>query len=213
MFNTKTFNDFIITNNVIRLFENPLTLKSGRLSHLYVNWRHISNDVLLCEQTAQFIIDFCNLKSIDVNCFFGVPEGATKLGILTQYLWVKQQQSPTTHLSMGRAKPKDHGSPSDRYFIGEPNGNIVVIEDVITTGQSLFNTIDQLQTLKKNIVACISLTNREPKETPESVHEQLSQRNIPYYTLSYANNLLKELSKTLSSNQKKLVTKELNLLR
>ena len=212
MFNSTSFNEFIITNNVIRLFNDPLTLKSGTLSHLYINWRHISNNVLLCEQTAQFIIDFCNYKSINVNCFFGVPEGATKLGILTQYLWAKQHQDTNTQLSMGRAKPKDHGSPTDRYFIGEPTGNIVVLEDVITTGQSLINTVDQLQTLKKNIVACISLTNREPKETQKSVHEQLSQRNIPYYTLSYAKNLLKELSKKITNNQKKLVTKELNLL-
>ena len=36
---------------------------------------------------------------------------------------------------MGRAKPKQHGSPEDKYFVGEPNGKIVVLEDVTTTGK------------------------------------------------------------------------------
>ena len=113
---------------------------------------------------------------------------------------------------MGRAKPKDHGNPTDRYFIGEPTGNIIVLEDVITTGQSLFKTIDQLQAMNKHIVACISLTNREPKQTKTSVSEQLQQRNIPYHTLSHAKNLLQELAPTIPDNQQALIAQELNLL-
>ena len=212
MFNSHAFNQFIINNKVVRLFDTPLTLKSGTSSHLYINWRHIANNVLLCEQTAQFIIDYCIEQSLPVDCFYGVPEGATKLGVLTQYIWTKNHRPTSTLLAMGRAKPKDHGNPTDRYFIGEPAGNIIVLEDVITTGQSLFKTIDQLQAMNKHIVACISLTNREPKQTKTSVNEQLQQRNIPYHTLSHAKNLLQELAPTIPDNQQALIAQELNLL-
>ena len=108
MFNQTNFNNFIIKNKIISLAEKPFTLKSGQESHLYINWRNISNDVALLETCAHYIIEFCETHNLNPDCFYGVPEGATKIGILTQYLWSKKQGcSPGSHrLSMGRVKPK-----------------------------------------------------------------------------------------------------------
>ena len=210
MFNSTLFNQFIIDNHVIGIHDNPITLKSGKKSHLYINWRHISNNSLLLEQSAHFVINFCNHHNLTPDCFYGVPEGATKLGILTQYIFNKTYAN-NQQLCMGRAKPKEHGSPTDKFFIGEPTGKIIILEDVITTGQSLFNTVDQLQALNKDILACISLTNREPNSTKNVVENQLKQRNIKYYTLSDAKTLLTQL-KNQTPEKSKLINLELNQL-
>ena len=201
MFNQETFNNFIISQKIITLSEKPFTLKSGQESHLYINWRHITNDVALLEECAHYIIKFCETNNLNPDCFYGVPEGATKIGLLTQYLWAKKQGcSPGSHLlSLGRVKPKEHGSPSDKFFIGEPQGNIILLEDVTTTGQSMLQTLDQLQSLNKTIVACIGLTNREPSNVTKTIAQKVSARNVPYYALSSAKQLLTTLTSTESS--------------
>ena len=45
-FSQAEFNDFILRNKVIGFFEEPITLKSGRISNWYVNlrrrtWAHV----------------------------------------------------------------------------------------------------------------------------------------------------------------------------
>ncbi len=57
--------------------------------------------------------------------FTGVPEGATKLGVLASYIWAKGSSDfkpGRFPLPMGRAKPKEHGVPEDRFFVGALGG-------------------------------------------------------------------------------------------
>jgi orotidine-5'-phosphate decarboxylase len=133
-------------------------------------------------------------KNLNIDTFYGVPEGATKIGVLTQFKWAKQNPnfSEKTHvLAMGRAKPKDHGAAKDKYFVGMPQGNVVVIEDVTTTGGSLINTIDSLQEAQINISAVISLTNRmEKRDDGKSVKQAVEEKGVHFYNMSSALNLL-----------------------
>ncbi|RAP25936.1 hypothetical protein DID74_02650 [Candidatus Marinamargulisbacteria bacterium SCGC AG-333-B06] len=211
MFNQTDFNNFIIKNKIISLSEKAFTLKSGQKSHLYINWRDITNDVALLETCAHYIIKFCETHTLKPDCFYGVPEGATKIGILTQYLWSKKQGcSPGSHkLSMGRVKPKEHGSPSDRFFVGEPEGNIILIEDVTTTGQSMLKTLDQLQALNKKVIACLGLTNRESKQLNKTIANEVADRNTTYIYLSQAKELLVNIT---SEKNSKLIQQELENL-
>ena len=106
------FYDFIIKNNVVGFFNEPITLKSGRKSYWYVNWRNIAEDVYLLDKASNFLLLFVKYLNLEPNCFYGVPEGATKLGVITQYKWAfndKNIQPGKYILSMGRGKPKDHG--------------------------------------------------------------------------------------------------------
>ena len=216
MFNQDSFNQFILQNNVIGFFETPITLKSGKNSHFYVNWRNVASDVYLIDQCANYLITYCEEHHLTPNCFYGVPEGATKLGIITQYKWAQKHQCSTgTHLlSMGRAKPKEHGDAKDKYFVGEPQGNIILLEDVTTTGDSMLNTLDQLCDMNKNVIACIGLTNRQSKYESHTVTEKVAQRNIPYFALSQAKELLQEklTSSTLTDATKKEIQNEINTL-
>ena len=148
-FNQQKFNQFILENNVIGFFEEPITLKSGRLSFWYVNWRNVAQDVFLLDKLTDLVINFVEDLNLKPDCFYGVPEGATKLGILTQYKWAKKSSNfgLASHiLPMGRGKPKDHGDLKDRFFVGMPRGETVILEDVTTTGSSLLETIEKLKT-------------------------------------------------------------------
>ena len=42
IFNQETFDNFILKSDIIGFFKDPITTKSGRLSHWYVNWRNVA---------------------------------------------------------------------------------------------------------------------------------------------------------------------------
>jgi len=194
VFSKEEFNKFILENNVVGFFEKPITLKSGRESHWYVNWRTVSEDVYLTDKLTDFIISFVKKQKLNPDCFYGVPEGATKLAIITQFKWAKKQKdyAPGRYaLPMGRGKPKEHGDPKDKFFLGMPKGKTVVIEDVTTSGSSLISTIETLRKANVDISAAMSLTNRlEKRDDGRTVEEAMSEIGVRYMTLSDATEIL-----------------------
>ncbi|MEZ4749669.1 MAG: hypothetical protein R3B54_03285 [Bdellovibrionota bacterium] len=217
-FDPAVFEDFILEEKVAGFFDKPITLKSGRQSHWYVNWRSVTNDAFLLDKLCDFILDFVESRALAVDCFYGVPEGATKTGLLAQYKWAKRQENfaKGSHvLAMGRAKAKLHGDPKDRYFVGQPKGRTVVVEDVTTTGGSLIETMDQLLEAGVQVVAVLGLTNRGEKPVNaadgDSVADRIAKRfgkELPYYALSDAHSLLPRLAGRLKPSAEVLAALE-----
>lgn len=191
------FNNFIIKNRVIGFFDEPITLKSGRKSYWYVNWRTVAEDVFLLNMVSDYLLLFIKHLNLIPDCFYGVPEGATKLGIITQYKWAFKDKkiNPGMYtLSMGRGKPKDHGELKDRFFLGLPKGNVILVEDTTTTGGSMLQTIDNLTKFNVKIIAAIGLTNRnEIRDDGFTVGEALNNKGVQYYSMSNAIELLPKL--------------------
>jgi len=201
----ENFYQFIIGNQIVGFFKEPLKLKSGRHSYWYINWRNVAEDVYSLDKLSNYVIGFVNSLGLEPDCFYGVPEGATKLGIITQYKWAKNSTNygQNTHiLSMGRARPKEHGDPKDKLFLGIPKGNVVVLEDVTTTGGSLLETIDKLNEIQVNIIAAIGITNRnELREDKKSVEEAVREKGVPYYAMSNALELLPRIFNILKPGE------------
>lgn len=194
-FNRSSFISFLLDNRVVGFFEKPITLKSGRKSHWYCNWRTVSNDAFLMDQLSDFLIEYVEDAGLEPDVFFGVAEGATKLGVLSTFKWAKGMKgfSKGSHsLPMGRGKPKEHGDPKDRYFVGEPRGRVVVVEDVTTTGGSLITALKGLAEAGcANVVAAIGLTNRqELRDDGTSVADAISKMGVRYLALSSAEEFL-----------------------
>ena len=194
----KEFHEFIINNNVIGFFKEPIKLKSNRLSHFYINWRKISENVMLIDKLTDYIISFVESLNLKPDCFYGVPEGASKIGIITQFKWAQKQKNYYTGtyiLPMGRGKPKDHGEPKDRFFLGMPQGKVIIIEDVTTTGGSLITSIQNLKAIKVDIIAAIGITNRdELRDDGRSVEEVIREEDVNYFAMSNAVDLLPTLT-------------------
>lgn len=197
-FNLDQFHNFIVQNNIVKFSDTPFTLKSGQQSNVYVNWRIATEDVFSTDQLSDFLLSYLADKNLAADCVIGVPEGATKLGIITSFKMAKHSsdyQSGSHVLAMGRGKPKAHGDIKDSHFIGLPiNKKVVVIEDVTTTGTSLREFIGKLKEAGVDVIAAITLTNRHPnkKELNESFDGL-----CPLYAMSELENIIPLL------NQKK----------
>lgn len=188
------FIEFIINNKVIGFPEEPIKLKSGRSSCFYVNWRTIAEDVFLLDKLTDYLISFTKYLKLEPNCFYGVPEGASKLGIITQFKWARSHKDykiGAFPMSMGRGKPKNHGDSKDKFFLGYPKGNIIILEDVSTTGQSLIKSVNLLKNLNINILSVIALTNREEISDDGNYFEDtLKEMGIKYNSMSNVPNIL-----------------------
>ena len=200
-FNQKEFDEFIIEQDVVGFFEKPIRLKSGRLANWYVNWRSASEDVYLFDKLTDYVIAFVGDLNLKPDCFCGVPEGATKLSLITQFKWAKVQPNyglGVYPLVMARGKVKNHGDPKDKYFIGTPKGRTIIIEDVTTTGESLLKTLDNLLKLEVPIIACLGITDRnEVRDDKKIVKEAVEERGVKYYAMSNAAELLHAACKKL----------------
>ena len=194
MFDQHKFNEFVIENDVVGFFEKPIKLKSGRESHWYVNWRTVTESVYYTNKLTDFVLDFVEDEKLQPDCFYGVPEGATKLAVIAQYKFAKRQKDYGAGryvLPMGRGKPKEHGEDKDRYFLGMPRGKTIVVEDVTTTGGSLISTIKVLKELKVDVIAAIGLTNRmEKRDDGKTVEAAVKELGVKYITMSNAVDLL-----------------------
>lgn len=205
-FNQQKFNQFILEQGILGFFPKPIKLVSGRTSSWYVNWRNVSNDVYLIDQLSDFVLSYVQQQSIEINCFYGTPDGATKLAVLCQYKFAKSQpdfKSNQYTLAMGRKTPKDHGEPKDRFFVGAPQGRVVVLEDVTTTGGSLLKAVQSLLDLNIQVSAAIALTNRnENMDNGQHVSDVLADLGVKYYSLSQGLDLLPVVFKRKSPGKK-----------
>jgi len=193
-YNQLGFDNFVIDCSIIGFEDPPVELKSGRLSHFYVDWRKVLGTVDGVQLISGYILGFAKLEGLEPNCYYGVPAGATSLGVVTQYRWVTSHEDFMERhypLSVGRENPKDHGKPKDKYFVGMPEGKTVVIEDTVTTGGSLIKEITKLLETEIDVKAAIVLTDRNEKRADgSSVAQAVRDLGVDYYTMSSALELL-----------------------
>lgn len=148
------------------------------------------------DKLSRHVIAYTISRGLNPDCFYGVPEGASKLGIICQFKWARQAPNygAKSHvLPMGRGKVKEHGMMKDRLFLGEPKGRVIILEDVTTTAGSLIDTIEAIKdTPDMEIMAAVSLTNRAELRTDgRAVSEYIkTEYNIPYYAMSDAVDLM-----------------------
>jgi len=193
-FDQQKFNNFVLDQGIVGFFPRPIKLVSGRFSSWYVNWRNVAGDVFLLDQLSDFLLSFVASANLEFDCFYGTPDGATKLAVLAQYKWAKSQPNYADKhfcLPMGRKTPKDHGEAKDRFFVGAPEGKVIVLEDVTTTGGSLLKSVNNLLDAGIEVVAAIALTNRnELMDDGLHVSQALAKRGVNYLAMSEGVSLL-----------------------
>lgn len=200
VFDQEKFNSFLVAEGFIGFFENPITLKSGRQSYWYANLRNSTKDIETKDKLIGFILDFVEDNSLEPDFFYGVPEGATKTALFATDTYAKGK-GKNALLVMGRGKPKEHGAPKDKYFIGNiPEGsNIVVIEDVTTTGGSLLSALEVFKQMDVNILCAVGLVNRnELRDDKKSVKEKVEELGIKYLCMANAVDLLPIAAKDMN---------------
>lgn len=191
-FDQSALNRFIVDNDVIGFFPEGRTLKSGRFSYWYANCRNLAATVGLMDRTADFLLAFLAARGLGCDYVYGVPAGVTALATVVNYK--RGMASNGRHsVVIGREKPKQHGDPRDRYFIGpvDRGDRVVVLEDVTTTGGSLLKTLDVLGEAGVEVVAVVSIVDRmELRDDGKSVAQCVGDKGCRYFSLTDADQVI-----------------------
>ncbi len=187
-FDKDGFIEFLARNSDV--FKSD-TIASGRKSSWYFDSGRITNDVFLMNRLVGYIMDYVADEGLNPSAFVGVPEGATKLGIVLQDRWAKRAENyglGSHVLPMMRVLEKKHGRPEDRVFIGTPPNGTIVVEDVTTTGTSLIGRVNSI--LKKGItdIGALVLLDRNHKDT--DIRGRLKKLGVPFYIMTIAQEFL-----------------------
>ena len=198
--NIETLIITLYKNGMIQFAENEsdyFTLKSGQKSPIYINLRNISTDMNLLDYICLHLYNTnSNILSYRLNydVLCGVPYGGINYAI---YLSIKFLNNCPYLIK--RKEKKKHGL--NNMIDGEykQGTRCILIEDVVTTGASLFQTIQELEKCGIKIVKVLSIINRG-----QGCIEMIRNRGYKISSLISLNEILSNLVKN------KLITLKLS---
>ncbi len=194
--------------------------------------------------------------SLKVDSIYGDPESIYREVAFLLAGKFYEYSGKNYYLPQLRKKPKDHGLPEDKYFIGKPYGNIlilpskldsfldlskplkilkkqhndikeiitspifydssiksrinesilpldlflkdlislevIVIEDVVTTGSSVIKEVQKLRSLGLNVKAIIALYDRKEID----VRKKFNEQGIFYYAMCNSHDIMPKIKKS-----------------
>lgn len=184
----------LIEKNVLRFGE--FKLKSGRISPYFFNSGNIDSGKALSvigEACADAIVK----NKIDFDVIFGPAYKGISLGAaIAKTLYEKYNIEK--RFVFDRKEAKEYGDMKDRMIIGnlKENDKILIIDDVVTTGLTKFETIEKLKSLGLNLdfVGLLILFDRQEKmESGKSATEELQKRGLNIFSLLKARDVFEFL--------------------
>lgn len=130
--------------------DKPFTWASGWLSPIYCDNRRILSFPELRENVCRWMADNIAARHPGVEVIAGVATGAIAQGMLIAHMLKK----PFVYV---RPKPKDHGTGSQIEGFFEPGSKVVVVEDLISTGNSSLAAVNALQKAGANVLGMVAI--------------------------------------------------------
>ena len=143
--------DFLTQINAIKLnTKNPFTWTSGIKSPIYCDNRLVLSYPKIREFIANNMSQIIKNKYGNDISIVGVATGAIAIGIMI----AERLNLPYAYV---RPEPKGHGLKNQIEGNINKNSNVLVIEDLISTGKSSLNAINALKSNGYNVVGMLSI--------------------------------------------------------
>ena len=150
-------------------------LASGRVSDYYIDGKLTSLDPLGATLIADAILK--EIEGLPVDAVGGMDMGATPIvGAIAVRSHQTGRPLPTF---VARKEVKGHGTKKDiEGPLPPPPCKVAIVDDVVTTGDSILKAIDAAQARGCEVVLAISVLDRNA-----GASENLARRGIPYRPL------------------------------
>ena len=134
------------------------TLASGRVSEYYVNCKQLLSHPKYRRLLAELIAD--HLKGWDIQAVGGMEIGAIPIATaVADYVYDRTGGELRTFVV--RKKPKDHGMKHAVEGAFESGDRVLVVDDVLTTGQATIDAIEQARAAGLNVRHALVLVDRQ----------------------------------------------------
>jgi len=168
--------------------EKPIfCLASGKMSNYYFNCKKVT-----FSPEGKYLIGnilFEMISDLGIDAVGGLTLGADPIAnaiSLISYISagcglktkIKNQKSKIIKSFCIRKRPKKHGLKLPVEGDVNENDRVVILDDVVTTGQSTIEAIDAARDFKLNVVKAIALIDRE-----EGGRENIEKRDVEFESL------------------------------
>ena len=137
------------------LLEGHFLLSSGKHSDRYIQCAKLIQHPEYCKEVSEIIAEKLKEANIDVDLCVGPAMG----GVIISYEVAKALG--TNAIFTERV---DNEMTLRRGFKITEGARVIVVEDVITTGKSSFETVDVIRSYGAEVVALASIVNRSNKD-------------------------------------------------
>jgi orotate phosphoribosyltransferase len=164
-------------------------LASGKTSSYYFNLKstycHPAGSALIGDLVLQII----EANKLNVDTIGGMELGAVPIACAVQARGFFRNKP--MNIFIVRKEKKDHGTQSLVEGNIEKGQNVIIVEDVTTTGGSAMKAVDAVKKeYDANVAAVISVVNRK-----EGADELFAEKGIPFYSVSSIEEYDEELKK------------------
>lgn len=172
----------ILLQKSFKYSEEPVfKLVSGRMSNYYINCKTTTLD-----PEAMLLIGhlfYHRIKLFHINAVGGLTLGADPIAFATAM--VSGMQDNPINAFVVRKKAKEHGLM--KWIEGNVyEGNkVVIVDDVVTTGQSTIEAINHARESSLNVVKAIALVDRQ-----EGGRENIEKMDIPFESVFTRDDLM-----------------------
>jgi len=168
------FLDYCIQRGVLRFGE--FTLKSGRISPYFFN-AGLFNTGADLSALGHFYAQAIQHAELDFDLLFGPAYKGIPLAALTAASLYEQFKINTSY-AFDRKEKKDHGE-GGQIVGAELKGDILIIDDVITAGTAIRQSMQLIESLGARVKAVtIALDRQERGQGKHSAIEELEQLGI-----------------------------------
>lgn len=154
------------------------TLSSGAKSSYYFDGRLLSLDSIGSELISESFLKI--LEDFDVAAFGGPTVAAVPIvGSMVLQCKIKNKNLKAFFV---RPEQKSHGAGKQIEGNISKGMNIATFDDTVSTGKSLFNTIDTMENYGCKTLVCMTILDRNM-----GAKEELKRRKIPFISLWKSN--------------------------
>lgn len=189
--------EVLLQVNAIKLQPNdPFTWASGWKSPIYCDNRIILSFPKIRNYIRTTMAKQIEAKYGNIDVIAGVATGAIGIGILV----AEELGLPFVYV---RPEAKSHGRQNQIEGFIQSGQNVVVVEDLISTGKSSLNAVKALEEAKVNVKGMVAIFSYGF----EVARANFEKANVELYTLSNYENLLDQALDT-----KYITSKEQDIL-
>jgi orotate phosphoribosyltransferase len=174
-------------------------LSSGGTSDYYIDCRTTTLHAEGGRLTGHAILELLETNGIEAEAVGGLTMGADPIvsNVATASAWRAQSQpnAPLLHGFLVRKAEKAHGTGRRIEGFCREGANVVIVDDVCTTGGSTINAIEAAQDVGMKVAAVVCIVEREEANGRPAV--EAAAKGAPFLRLFTANDVRAEHVKAL----------------
>lgn len=184
------FIEFLLENNALQF--GAFTLKSGRVSPYFFNLGVFHTGSAL-EKLGYFYAQTLLNSGFEFDLLFGPAYKGIPLATATSIVLSSKFQKNTPYC-FNRKEKKAYGDSGE--FVGAtPSGNIVMLDDVITAGTTVKETVAMFENTEAKLSGIIIAFDRQECGTGElsAVQETMKNHKIPVQSIISLSDIIQYL--------------------